>query len=89
MTKIGIVGTGMLGEAVGLHLLDVGYEVNVYNRTKEKMISLKKKGGNVMDSPRQVGENSDLVITVVKDADAVKEVIFGNTGIISGKHDGM
>ena len=89
MTKIGIVGTGMLGEAVGLHLLDVGYEVNVYNRTKEKMISLKKKGGNVMDSPRQVGENSDLVITVVKDADAVKEVIFGKTGIISGKHDGM
>ena len=89
MTKIGIVGTGMLGEAVGLHLLDVGYEVNVYNRTKEKMISLKKKGGNVLDSPRQVGENSDLVITVVKDADAVKEVIFGKTGIISGKHDGM
>ena len=89
MTKIGIVGTGMLGEAVGLHLLDVGYEVNVYNRTKEKMNSLKEKGGNVMDSPRQVGENSDLVITIVKDADAVKEVIFGNTGIISGKHDGM
>ena len=89
MTKIGIVGTGMLGEAVGLHLLDVGYEVNVYNRTKEKMNSLKEKGGNVMDSPRQVGENSDLVITVVKDADAVKEVIFGKTGIISGKHDGM
>jgi len=89
MTKIGIVGTGMLGEAVGLHLLDVGYEVNVYNRTKEKMNSLKEKGGNVMDSPRQVGENSDLVITVVKDADAVNEVIFGKTGIISGKHDGM
>ena len=37
MVKIGLVGTGMLGEAVGLHLLDVGYEVNVYNRTKEKM----------------------------------------------------
>jgi len=89
MMKIGIVGTGMLGEAVGLHLLDVGYEVNVYNRTKEKMSNLKEKGGNVMESPRQVGENSDLVITIVKDADAVKEVIFGDTGIISGKHDGM
>jgi len=89
MIKIGIVGTGMLGEAVGLHLLDEEYEVNVYNRTKEKTNNLKEKGGNVMDSPRQVGENSDLVITVVKDADAVKEVIFGNAGIISGKHDGM
>ena len=44
MTKIGIVGTGMLGEAVGLHLLDVGYEVTIFNRTKEKMKNLKEKG---------------------------------------------
>ena len=35
MTKIGIIGTGMLGEAVGLHLIDVGYDVIVFNRTKE------------------------------------------------------
>ena len=60
MIKIGIVGTGMLGEAVGLHLLNVGYEVNVYNRTKEKMNSLKEKGGNIMESPRQVGEHSRI-----------------------------
>ena len=36
MKKIGIIGTGMLGEAVGLHLLDVGYDVTVFNRTKIK-----------------------------------------------------
>ena len=36
MMKIGIVGTGMLGEAVGLHLLDVGYKITVFNRSKEK-----------------------------------------------------
>jgi len=89
MTKIGIVGTGMLGEAVGLHLLDVGYEVSVYNRTKKKMNNLKEKGANILDSPKHVAENSDLVITVVRDADAVNEVIFGDAGIISGKHDGM
>jgi len=34
--KIGIVGTGMLGEAVGLHLLDIGYDVTVFNRTEEQ-----------------------------------------------------
>ena len=34
--KIGIIGTGMLGEAVGLHLLDVGYDVTVFNRTEEQ-----------------------------------------------------
>ncbi|MBT7253124.1 MAG: NAD(P)-dependent oxidoreductase [Candidatus Nitrosopelagicus sp.] len=89
MTKIGVVGTGMLGEAVGLHLLDVGYEVTIFNRTKEKMKKLKEKGASIAESPKQVAENSDLVITIVKDADAVKEVIFGNSGIIFGKHDGM
>jgi len=89
MTKIGIVGTGMLGEAVGLHLLDIGYEVSVFNRTKEKMENLKERGARITNSPKQVAESSDLVITVVKDANAVNEVIFGDSGIMSGKHEGM
>ena len=38
--KIGIIGTGMLGEAVGLHLLDIGYEMIVFNRSKEKTENL-------------------------------------------------
>ncbi len=87
--KIGIVGTGMLGEAVGLHLLDVGYDVTVFNRTKDKTEKLKQKGASIAESPKQVANDSDLVITIVKDADAVNEVIFGNSGVISGKHDGM
>ena len=89
MTKVGIVGTGMLGEAVGLHLLDVGYEVTIFNRTKNKTKKLEDKGAIVVDSPRQVAENSELTITVVKDSHAVNDVIFGDSGIILGKHDGM
>ena len=89
MTKIGIVGTGILGEAVGLHLMDVGYDVIAFNRTKEKTKKLEKKGARILDSPKQVAENSELVITIVKDANAVREVIFGDSGIIDGKHDGM
>ena len=87
--KIGIVGTGMLGEAVGLHLLDIGYDVTAFNRTKEKTKNLKEKGAIIVESPKYVAENSELVITVVKNADAVNEVIFGDSGIISGKHEGM
>ena len=87
--KIGIVGTGMLGEAVGLHLLDIGYDVTAFNRTKEKTKNLKEKGAIIVESPKYVAENSELVITVVKNADAVNEVIFGDSGIMSGKHDGM
>jgi len=87
--KIGIVGTGMLGEAVGLHLLDVGYEITVFNRSKKKTEKLENKGAIVVDSPKNVAENSELVIMVVKDADAVKDVVFGDCGILAGRHEGM
>ena len=87
--KIGIVGTGMLGEAVGLHLLDVGYEITVFNRSRKKTEKLENKGAMVVDSPKNVAEKSELVIVVVKDADAVKDVVFGDYGILAGRHDGM
>ena len=87
--KIGIVGTGMLGEAVGLHLRDVGYEITVFNRSKKKTEKLENKGAIVVDSPKNVAEKSELVIVVVKDADAVKDVVFGDCGILAGKHEEM
>ena len=87
--KIGIVGTGMLGEAVGLHLLDVGYEITVFNRSKKKTEKLENKGAIVVDFPKNVAEKSELVIMVVKDADAVKDVVFGDCGILAGRHEGM
>ena len=86
MTKVGLIGTGMLGEAVGLHLLESGYDLNVYNRTKSKTKKLAENGATIFDLPKHIAESSDLVITCVKDADAVKEVLFGNDGITSGKY---
>jgi len=84
--KIGLVGTGMLGSAVGLHLLESGYSLTAYNRTKEKTAELEKKGATIVDSPKKVAESSDLVITCVKDASAVRHVSFEKNGIIEGKH---
>jgi len=84
MTKVGIIGTGMLGEAVGLHLLESKYEVIVYNRTKHKVENLVKHGAMSVDTPKNVAEKSDIVITVVKDASAVNDVAFGKNGIIYG-----
>ena len=87
MKQIGIIGTGILGNAVGLHLLESGYELTVYNRTKNKTLELEKNGAVIVDTPKDVAIKSDIVITIVKDADAVKEVSFGPDGIIHGKHD--
>ena len=85
--KIGIIGIGMLGEAVVLNLLTSGYDVAVYNRTKEKTIEVEKKGAKVMDSPKTVAENTELIIIIVKDSTAVREVSFGENGIIKSKNE--
>jgi len=89
MAKIGLVGTGMLGEAVGLHLLKSGHSLTAYNRTKSKTLNLEKNGAIISDTPKRVAESSELVITCVRDASAVHEVLFGQDGIVSGKHDDL
>jgi len=84
--KIGIIGIGMLGEAVALNLLNLGHDVVVYNRTKEKTIKVKQKGAKVSDSPKIVADNSELILIIVKDAIAVREISFGEEGIIKSKN---
>ena len=89
MVKIGLVGTGMLGEAVGLHLMKSGHSLVAYNRTKSKTSNLEKNGAIISDTPKYVAESSELVITCVKDADAVDDVLFAQDGIVAGNHDGL
>jgi 3-hydroxyisobutyrate dehydrogenase len=89
VTKIGIIGTGMLGNAVGLHLLDSDFKLIVFNRTKIKTKELANHGAVVVDSPKEVAKTSDLVLTIVKDANAVKEISFGKNGIVEGKHENL
>ena len=84
--KIGVIGIGMLGEAIVLNLLNLGQDVAVYNRTKEKTMRVENNGAKVMDSPKAVAENTELVIIVVKDAIAVREVSFGEKGIVESKN---
>ena len=89
MTRIGLIGTGMLGKAVGLHLLESGYQLAVFNRTKSKTEELAEHGANVLESPKEVAKKSDLIFTIVKDANAVKEVSFAKNGVVEGKHDNL
>ena len=89
MVKIGLIGTGMLGEAVGLHLLKSGFSLCVYNRTKSKTKSLEENGAIISDTPKHLAKSSELIITCVKDGDAAEQVLFGQDGIVAGKHDGL
>ncbi|MGI0090025.1 MAG: NAD(P)-dependent oxidoreductase [Nitrosopumilaceae archaeon] len=79
----------MLGKAVATRLLKTGHTLTVYNRTREKAEPLKNLGATIADTPKDVAKVSDLVITIVKDAQAVESVAFGSNGIVDGKHDSL
>ena len=79
----------MLGEAVGLHLLKSGFSLVVYNRTKSKTKSLEENGAVISDTPKHLAQSSELIIICVKDGDASEQILFGQDGVVAGKHDGL
>jgi len=87
--RVGLVGTGLLGNAVGLRILKSGYELTAFNRTKTKTKQLQENGARIVDTPKEVAENSDIVLTAVKNADVVRRVSFGDSCISCGRHDGL
>lgn len=90
MTRaVGVVGTGMLGAAVAIRLINSGFEVAIYNRTASRMDPVRDAGGIAESSPAGVARRSEVVLSVVRDAEAVRAVSFGKEGILSGKHPGM
>ena len=88
-TKLGIIGIGMLGNAVAQRLLNSGYKIAVYNRTTKKVEPLAALGAIILQTPKDLAKSCELVITILKDAEAVRQVSFGKDGIIEGSHDGL
>lgn len=83
MGKIGWIGTGIMGRSMCFHLLNAGYEIFVYNRTKDKAEELITKGAKWCTSPKKIAENSDVIFTIVGYPEDVKEVILGECGILT------
>ncbi|MEM0029742.1 MAG: NAD(P)-dependent oxidoreductase [Candidatus Nitrosocaldus sp.] len=80
-TRIGLIGTGMMGGAIARRLLASGYRLTVYNRSRWKAEALKGYGAIVADTPMDVARQVDLLITVVKDEHALEEVLFSGEGV--------
>ena len=87
-TKIGWVGTGVMGRWMCQHVMDLGYQMTVYNRTKAKADSLVDDGATWADSPQAVAKNSDVIFTIVGFPADVREVYFGGNGILAGAKAG-
>src|SRR5690349_408761 len=66
--QVGFIGLGIMGSLQAMNLAKAGYELTVFNRTREKAEAwVAEHGGTVADSPAQVAEASDVVITMVVD----------------------
>ena len=81
---IGLVGTGLLGLAVGERLVASGYALRAYNRTRARAAPLAERGAKLCDSPAQAARGADLVITAVTDSDSLDEVVLGAGGVAEG-----
>ena len=84
MKTVGFIGLGLMGKPMAMNILKAGYPLFVWNRTRSKMDELITAGAIPAESPREVTEKSDVIITMVSDSPDVEEVVLGPSGIIEG-----
>ena len=87
-TRVGWIGTGVMGRSMCQHVMSKGYAATVYNRSKEKAKALLDAGAAWADSPRAVAERSDVVFAIVGYPRDVREVFLGRDGALAGIKSG-
>ncbi len=87
-TRLGWIGTGVMGRSMAAHLIDAGFSMTVYSRTRAKAESLLDKGAAWADSPASVAEASDVVFAIVGFPQDVREVFLGEAGALQGSSPG-
>src|SRR5947209_12731737 len=82
--QIGIAGLGRMGSAVAARLMEVGHTVTVWNRTPHKAKPLVDAGAKQCATPEDLAEHSEVIITMLTDADAIDHVYNGEQGLLAG-----
>jgi 3-hydroxyisobutyrate dehydrogenase-like beta-hydroxyacid dehydrogenase len=80
--KLGFIGLGKLGLPIALNLLESGHELLVYNRTASKAAPLAEKGARICDTVAEVAKECRIVLSIVFDDTAVKEICDGQNGLL-------
>src|SRR5271167_3992891 len=87
-TRVGWIGTGVMGRWMCQHLMTKGYQATVYNRSKDKAGPLLGAGAAWGETPRAVAERSDVVFAIVGYPRDVREVFLGPAGALAGSRTG-
>lgn len=82
--RIGIAGTGRMGAAMALRLLDSGHDVSVWNRSTEKTKPLVDAGAKLATTARELASGAELIITMLTDAEALDATYGGSDGLLAG-----
>ena len=86
--KLGWIGLGNMGNPMVKNLINANFELVVFNRTKEKETELVQAGAKSANSPQQLLEICDIVITMLSDDEAVKAVFEGESGLLAKEQPG-
>src|SRR5437870_11472119 len=87
-TRIGWIGTGVMGRWMCQHIMNGGYKATVYNRSREKAKPLLDAGAAWADTPKAVAEKSDVTFAIVGFPKDVREVFLGAQGALAGSKKG-
>ena|GEM_PF-1758 len=87
-TRIGWIGTGVMGSSMCGHLMTAGFAATVFSRTKEKAEALIGKGATWAASPKEVAQNSDVIFSIVGFPTDVRAVMLGDDGALAGAKAG-
>ncbi len=87
-TRIGWIGTGVMGSSMVGHLMAAGFSATVFNRSKSKAEPLLAKGAKWADTPKALAEQSDVIFSIVGFPADVREVLIGTTGALAGARPG-
>ena len=87
-TRVGWIGTGVMGSSMCGHLLTAGYPVRVFNRSRDRAETLVEAGAVWCDSPEEVAAGSDVTFSIVGYPADVRTVILGPAGALAGAAEG-
>src|SRR5262245_14246270 len=87
-TRVGFIGTGVMGQSMCRHIMNAGYAMTVSTRTKSKAQPLLDAGAAWADNPKAVAERSDVVFAIVGFPSDVRQVFLGPHGALAGFKSG-
>jgi 3-hydroxyisobutyrate dehydrogenase-like beta-hydroxyacid dehydrogenase len=88
LERVGFAGLGAMGAGIARRLLDAGYEVVGWNRTKERAQPLLDAGMGWADTPRELAASVDVLFTMLTNTAAIEEIAGGDDGVLAGLREG-